>query len=137
MLPQQPAVSTGAPLATWSVTLLSPNAIEPLPIFAGADHVAPPSVDAIPHGPSTPDGEPPNTACRAPEGMTASPGIPLGEPDVRPVHESACTCGPIWPDGLIDTAATPLAESPQLVFVSKATCRLPSAERAKPIGTVP
>ena len=94
MLPQQPAVSTGVPLDTCSVRLLSPNAIDPLPMFAGADHVAPPSVEVMPHGPSTPLGEPPNAACRAPDGMTASPGIPFGEPEVPPPHASACTGAP-------------------------------------------
>src|ERR1700760_3235098 len=106
-------------------------------MFAGADHVAPPSVELIPHGPSTPLGEPPNAASNAPEGRTASPGMPFGEPEVRPFQASACTCAPRCPEGEIDTAPTPLAESPQLVFVSNATCKLPPAVRAKPIGTVP
>src|ERR1700759_1604916 len=137
MLPQQPAVSTGVPLDTCSVRLLSPNAIDPLPTLAGADHVAPPSVEVMPHGPSTPLAEPPKTAGSAPFGMTARPGTPFGEPDVRPVHASACTCGPTCPDGLIPTAPPPRLLSPHLVFVSKATCNRPSADRANPIGRKP
>ncbi len=118
MFPQQPAVSTGLPLDTCSVRLLSPNAIVPLPMFVGADHVEPPSVEEMPQGPSTPLGDPPNTASSVPDDSTASPGIPFGDPDVMPFHASACTCGPTFPDGLIATAPMPLAESPQLMLVS-------------------
>ena len=123
MLPQQPAASTGVPLESASSTLLSPNAIKPLPMLTGADQVAPPSVEEMPHGPSTPLGDPPNVASSAPVGMTASPGMPLGEPPELLLQASACTSGPRCPDGLIATDPTPLAESPQLVFVSNATCR--------------
>src|SRR6201995_2195742 len=113
MLPQHPAVSTGVPLDTCSVRLLSPVASNPLPMFAGADHVVPPSVELMPHGPLTPLGEPPNTAWSDPLGRTARPGTPLGEPDVTPVHARAWTNGPTFPDGLMATAPTPGAASPQ------------------------
>ena len=76
------------------------------------------------------------TSLQRPAGRTASPGIPFGDPPPPP-HASACTCGPTCPEGLIDSAPTPLAGSPQFMFVSKATCMTPSAVRAKLGGVVP